>query len=338
MLEKFIEFTRKNKDLAPDFKIIPLTEKQNRFQYVGGQIKDGVLYGVVNSAEKMLKYDISKGTMTFSGQFDSADFKWTGGCSYNGAIYFFPRSKNNLLKYITDTNSFEEIDGGLSYDGEHHYGGVCTPDGMIYQPPRSTDHILKWDIKNKTCKKIQINSGQVCRYCGSVIHPNGNIYFIPEKDFCVIKMNIKTEEISYIDGPVCDKAFNPAIAANGNIYGFCSGNGILKIDTKTDKVKLLYEDCKMGSYGTKCGINGKLYSLPGYTNDVWAFDPFSEVLEKCYSIGAQNQVNYAGGAVDLNGDIFALPVHADSIFEISFKKYHIRIPPDIYNAFFKDCY
>jgi len=338
MFEKFIEFTRKNRDLTPDFKIIPLTEKQNRFQYVGGQIKDGVLYGVVNSAEKMLKYDISKGTMTFSGQFDCVDFKWTGGCSYNGAIYFFPRSKNNLLKYITDTNSFEEIDGGLSYDGEHHYGGVCTPDGMIYQPPRSTDHILKWDIKNKTCKKIQINSGQVCRYCGSVIHPNGNIYFIPEKDFCVIKMNIKTEEISYIDGPVCGMAFNPAIAANGNIYGFRSGNGILKIDTKTDKVKLLYEDCKMGSYGTKCGINGKLYSLPGYTNDVWAFDPFSEVLEKCYSIDAQNQVNYAGGAVDLNGDIFALPVHADSIFEISFKKYHIRVPPDIYNAFFKDCY
>jgi hypothetical protein len=39
MFEKFIEFIRKNKDLAPDFKIIPLTEKQNRFQYVGGQIK-----------------------------------------------------------------------------------------------------------------------------------------------------------------------------------------------------------------------------------------------------------------------------------------------------------
>ena len=39
MIEKFIEFIRKNKDLTPDFEMIPLTEKQNRFQYVGGQIK-----------------------------------------------------------------------------------------------------------------------------------------------------------------------------------------------------------------------------------------------------------------------------------------------------------
>ena len=338
MFEKFIEFVGRNKDLSPDFEIIPLTEKQNSFQYVGGQIENGMLYSIVNSAEKMLKYDIENGTMYFGGTFSKTDFKWTGGCVYERKLYSFPRLANSLLVYDPDSHVFEEIDGGLSYDGEHHYGGVCTPDGMIYQPPRSTDHILKWDIKNKTCKKIQINNGKVCRYCGSVIHPNGNIYFIPEKDFCVIKMNMKTEEISYIDSPVCDKAFNPAIAANGNIYGFCSGNGILKIDTKTDKVKILYEDCKIGSYGTKGGINGKLYSLPGYTNDVWEFDPFNETLKKCYSVDAQNQVNYAGGAIDLNGDIYALPVHADNIFKISFKKYNINIPLDIYNTIFKDCY
>ncbi len=338
MFERFIEFAGKNKNLFPDFEIIPLTEKQNRFQYVGGQIENGVLYGVVNSAEKMLKYDIENGTMYFGGTFSKTDFKWTGGCIYERRLYSFPRLANNLLAYDPDSDIFEEIGCGLNYNGEHHYGGVCTSYGIIYQPPRNTDHILKWDIKNKTCKKIQINNGRVCRYCGSVLHPNGNIYFIPEKDFCVIKMNIKTDEISYIDSPVCGMAFNPAVAANGNIYGFRSGNGILKIDTKTDKVKILYKDCKIGSYGTKAGINGKFYSLPGYTNDVWEFDPFSETLEKCYSIDAQNQVNYAGGAIDLNGDIYALPVHADNIFKISFKKYNINIPLDIYNTFFKDCY
>ena len=151
-------------------------------------------------------------------------------------------------------------------------------------------------------------------------------------------MNIKTEEINYIDNPVCGMAFNPAIAANGNIYGFRSGNGILKIDTKTDEVKILFEDCKIGSYGTKCGINGKLYSLPGYTTDVWAFDPFSESLEKCYSIDEQNQVNYAGGATHLNGDIYAFPVHNDSILKITFAKRDVNIPLDVYNTFFKDCY
>ena len=338
MIEKFKEFVGRNRDLSPDFEMIPRTEKQNRFQYVGGQIHNGTLYGIVNSAEKMLKYDISKEIMTFSGQFNSDDFKWTGGCSYNGAIYFFPRSKNNMLKYTPDTDCFEEIDGGLNYGGEHHYGGVCTPDGIIYQPPRNTNHILKWNINNKTCKKIYINNGKACRYCGSIIHPNGNIYFIPEKDFCVIKIDIKTETMSYIDAPVCGMAFNPVVAANGNIYGFRSRNGILKIDTKADKVEILYEDCKTGSYATKCGINGRLYSLPGYTNDVWAFNPFCESLERVYTFDAQNKVNYAGGEVDINGNIYALPVHANNILKISFEKHNVKIPSDIYSAFFKDYY
>lgn len=103
-------------------------------------------------------------------------------------------------------------------------------------------------------------------------------------------------------------------------------------------MKILDEDCKTGSCGTKGGINGKLYSQPGYTNDVWAFDPFNEALEKCYSIDAQNQVNYAGDAIDLHGDIYALPVHADNFFKISFKQHNINIPRDIDHTFFKDYY
>lgn len=338
MLDRFIEFIDKNRNLSPDFEFIPLTDKQNRFQYVGAQIENGKLYSIVNSAEKMLKYDIKNGTMDFLGTFPKTDFKWTGGCFYNGFLYCFPRFSNSLLVYYPDTDTFQEIDCGYNYTAEHHYGGVCTTCGIIYQPPRSTDHILKWDIKTKTCQKIQINGGQSCRYCGSVIHPNGYIYFIPEEGFCVIKMNIKTEEISYIDNPICSMAFNPTVAANGNIYGFSSDNGILKIDTKNDKVSILHKDVRIRSYGTKSGINGKLYSLPAYTNDVWEFDPFSEDLKKCYSFSAINKVNYAGGAVDLNGDIYALPVYADNILKISFKKYNVNIPPDIYNAFFKDFY
>jgi len=41
MIEKFKEFVGRNRDLSPDFEMIPLTEKQNRFQYVGGQIQNG---------------------------------------------------------------------------------------------------------------------------------------------------------------------------------------------------------------------------------------------------------------------------------------------------------
>lgn len=338
LFDRYIEFINANKDSAPHFDYIQLTQKQNRFQYVGGQIINNNLYAIVNCAEKMLKYDISKKDIAFTGQFDKTDFKWTGGCCYDGNLYAFPRSANCLLKYYTESNIFEEIPCAHNYTGEHHYGGVCTKDGIIYQPPRNTNHILKWDIKNRTNKKIVINEGKVCRYCGSVIHPNGYIYFIPEDDFCVIKMDMKTEEISYIDVPVSGFAFNPVIAADGNIYGFRCENGILKIDIKYDKVSILHSDFKIGAYGTKCGINGKLYSLSGYTNDIWEFDPFNNTIKNCFSVEGNNGVNYAGGAVDLQGNIYAVPVHAENILKISFKNFNENIPIDIYDAFFKDFY
>ena len=74
MLNKYRDFTRKHSELSPKFEWIPLTELQNRFQYVGGQIENGVLYSVVNSAEKMLTYDISKDKISFYGDFSKEDF------------------------------------------------------------------------------------------------------------------------------------------------------------------------------------------------------------------------------------------------------------------------
>ena len=343
IFEEYMSFVNQNKDLTPEFKHIPLTKKQNSFQYVGGQILNEKLYSIVNSSEKMLIYDLTNDKMDFTGNFDKTDFKWTGGCVFGDNLYAFPRFENCLLKYCPELNSFEKIPCAFKYENEHHYGGVCTNEGIIYQPPRNSDHILKWNIKNKTCEKIQINNGAKSRYCGSVIHPNGYAYFIPEKDFPVIKMNLKTEETEYTDVPFPCMTFNPVVASDGNIYGFRSGkgdigSGIVKIDTKTDKVSVLHEDVMFGSYGTKNAINGKIYSLPGYTNDVWEFDPLTQKLKKCYTLSKNESVHYAGGAVDVNGDIYAIPVHANNILKISFEKYGINIPSSIYNAFFKDFY
>ena len=54
LFDEYMSFVNENKDLIPEFKHIPLTEKQNSFQYVGGQIINGNLYSIINSSEKML--------------------------------------------------------------------------------------------------------------------------------------------------------------------------------------------------------------------------------------------------------------------------------------------
>ena len=38
MFEKLLVFCGANKDLKPELEEIPLTQKQNRFQYVGGHL------------------------------------------------------------------------------------------------------------------------------------------------------------------------------------------------------------------------------------------------------------------------------------------------------------
>lgn len=338
LLNEYKEFALKNKDLSPEIRFIPLTEKQNGFRYVGAQIFENCLYSIVNGAEKMLKYNLTNGNMEFLGMFDESDFKWSGGCIYNGKLLSFPRLKNNILTYSPAKNEFGYICGDFMYNSEHHYGGVITENDIIYQPPRNTNHILKWDLKNNTCEKIYINDNQSCRYCGSVIHPNGYIYFVPERGSKIIKMNTKTEEITYIGGIIEAMVFNPVVAVDGNIYGFSSNSGLLKITVQEDKVSFIHKDTSIGSYGTKPGINGKLYSLPGYTNDIWEFDVFKGQLKRFGMINSEKSCRYAGGAVNLNGDIYALPVHEDNIMVIDFSRYNVNVPKELYNTFFKEFY
>ena len=120
--------------------------------------------------------------------------------------------------------------------------------------------------------------------------------------------------------------------------GFSAGKGILKIDTQGNSVSVIHKDVYFGAYGTKAGINGKLYSLPGYTNDVMEFDILTGKVKKLFSLGTEFDINYAGGATDSCGSIYALPVHADSILLVDFSEFNKAIPMDLYDAFFKDSY
>jgi hypothetical protein len=66
-------------------------------------------------------------------------------------------------------------------------------------------------------------------------------------------------------------------------------------------------------------------------------DPFTGELKECAYLNEKHEVHYAGGAVDVNGNIYALPVHADEILKISFDGVADEIPKELY-GFFSDCY
>ena len=120
VLTEYAAFVGANRTLSPCIERIPLPRQENSFQYVGGQIFEGKLYGVVNSAESMLVCDLKSGEITFRGRFAKTDFKWSGGCIWERTVVFFPRAADCLLLYHIDTDTFEEIAIPFSYAGEHH--------------------------------------------------------------------------------------------------------------------------------------------------------------------------------------------------------------------------
>lgn len=333
----FYEFTKQNRELKPAFRTIKLPEQLNRFQFVGGQFYEGKVYSVVNSAESMMIYDTENGEVSYCGSFPADDFKWTSGCVYNGKIVMFPRSADTMLMYDVNSGSFSEIPSGFNYTCEHHYGGILTNDGIVYQPPRNSDHILRWNLNDGTCAKIKISGGS-CRYCGGVIAPNGYAYFIPEVNLKVLRMNLNTEEIEPIGEPINGMAFNMTFAPDGNMYGF-RNHGILRFDVESEKFSVIFNDINFGAYGTKCGINGKLYSLPGYNNNMWEFDPITQQQPQiCYTADHDCDIHYAGGAADMSGNIYAIPIFDNELLVISFAHHNVNIPAEIYNTRFVDFY
>ncbi len=309
-------------------------------KWAGVQSMDNGIYGIPNDMNAILKHT-SKGTF-YLGKLGDEPFKWTGGCVWNGFLYGFPRTSNYLLKMALNTETIELIHIGKEYLKEHHYGGVCTKNGIIYQPPRDTDHILIWDLKREKTERICLTSkpgSKSFRYCGSILHPNGYIYLLPELNERIIQLNARTGEWSFIGEPIDATVFDAKISVDGNIYGFSAYcDGILKIDVIKECAKMIHTEINPGAYGTKLGVNGHLYSIPGNGNHVWDYDPLTDSLASIYQFSQSLIEKYGGGTSMQNGDVYALPIRQNELFKLQADIADLKIPDNIYQNFFLDCY
>ena len=216
------------------------------------------------------------------------------------------------------------------YGREHHYSGAVTEDGILYQPPRNTNHILVTDLKDYSVRTIPIGTSKGnylgrYRYSGVIRHPNGNIYMIPEFNERVIKLNPQNNRVSFIGCFLKEsRVIGPTVGKDGNIYGFLMFNGgILKIDVNTERVEILEKQVVTRCCGTECGVNGKLYGIPAYKNIWYQFDIDTEKIEQ---IGipdkdADGEFEFAVGAgagIGIDGSIYTVPCHGDSIYYMRF--------------------
>lgn len=272
-------------------------------------------------------------------KFGDKPFKFTGECIYDDKLILFPRQNDSYQIIDLKTKAIDCLYSGENDCAEHHYGGVCTEKGIVYQPPRASNTILSLDISKKSVKRIKLwPSFLHMRYCGSILHPNGLIYFLPENGY-VIAFNPDDMKWSFIGKKVSGMVYDAKVGIDGNIYGFSGyGKGIVKIDVLNKKTSMLYDDICFGAYGTKTGVNGKMYSVPGNSNCVWEFDYINGKLKKICEIDDNtNCCKYAGGLTSKRGIIYGSPVGRRSILCVSPSK-EIYIPDRLYERFYADFY
>ena len=236
---------------------------------------------------------------------------------YHERIYGFPRKENSLLVIDPDRNELYTQSLDTHYHGEHHYGGVCTEEGIIYQPPRNCDHILKINLCSFETGKILVTENDaVCRYCGSVLLPDGDIWMIPENGYRLLLFHPKTETVEHIGMPIPALVFGPGVGEDGNIYGFCKdGNGLLKIDTKRRKPEMICQEIgNPGCYGSVVGVNGDIFGIPANGNGIWRFCVESQRAEKIFDLSeAKCEAKCAGAGVGTDGTICMIPAFGNKL-------------------------
>lgn len=340
ILEKYHNYIMENESVEYSVSFESLPPVPAAHKWVGAQCIGDCVYGIPNDMNGILKHT-SYGNC-YVGEVGNGLFKWTGGCVWDGFLYGFSRTSNNLLKMALDTEEIDYISLDEGYLREHHYGGITTKEGLVYQPPRDTNHILVWDLKTEKTKRIYLRAesdNRDFRYCGSVLHPNGYIYFLPEMAGKVIKLDTKTEKWAFIGKQLDGMVFDAKIAADGNIYGYSAYcKGILKINIQTDCTEMIHTEIAPGAFGTKVGVNGHLYSIPGDGDHVWDFNPLTDTLKKIYTFEEPMRAKFAGGTSMRNGSICAVPAEGDELFWLKPNEKKLAIPENIWSEYFIDYY
>lgn len=317
-------------------EIIDLEDSDQIYKWVGAQFYNGTVFTIPNDETRILCYNIQGSK--YIDNVKEGLFKWTGGCIWDDAIYCFPRAANSFLKICN--GMAEEIPLSIEYEKEHHYSGVCTKAGIVYQPPRNTNHILKTNLVNGLSTKIDIVDKKYrlnFSYCGSIIHPNGFVYFFPENGR-VIKLNTLTDEWCFIGKRISTMCFDAKVGLDGNIYGYSAyREGIMKIDVSSDLIKMVHQEINPGAYGTKYGVDGCLYAIPGDGSIIYRFDVLRDKVTSLCELNSIQEAKYAGGVTDLNGRIVGIPATENSILLLSPDK-RLRIPDALYDIFYKDNY
>ena len=312
------------------------------YKWVGGVYYHQHIIGIANSGNDCLVLDIGEECVSRLGFLPEGAFKWSGGCAWNHRIYGFPRSSNELL--CIDFRNTDRVIGciplPINYSGEHHYGGVCTNEGIVYQPPRNTGSILKINLNTRELTEIRISKKEKrFFYCGSLLHPNGLIYFFPQYKQRVMVLDPTDDKIYFIGKCISSMVFGACVALDGNIYGYSAyGTGILMIETKTNRTEMIFQHKRFGCYGSVLEIYGKIVGVPGDGDLIYEFEPLEKKLSVLKKLQEKGKAKCAGAAMGPDGSIYCIPAMGTKIYVLRPERKHVIPETIIESNYINTCY
>lgn len=271
---------------------------------------------------------------------------WRGGVVHpNGKIYFLPNDDNRIMEYepISKTVNLWGNVGSTATD--KLTGGVLYPDGMIYMMPSagfSTAYgVIKINPYTKTTTTIGLNVINV-NTRGSVVHTNGNIYGVPDRDG-VLVFNPRNNDWEVFGAATIGTTatyWGGCLHPNGKIY--CpvftqsGGEGAIEIDVNKKTVKKL--PCVDNIVATNSlfnsivlAPNNLMYGIPCNSEKVIEINPYTQscrlVGKNLNTLTGASTSKFGGGCLAPDGFIYMMPCAQllTSAYKFDWKTYNMEL-------------
>lgn len=276
-----------------------------------------------------------------------------GEVGSDGNIYCIPGHASKVLMIDCKTDEILQIGPVLTSNGRLYkwLRGIVVGD-IIYGLPCHADEILRIDVSSQTISKLPIpyeiffedetqvkeQREMIWKYHGGAICPLDNcIYAIPQRAHRVLKIDPKTETISFVgpDFPGVCKWYGGILGRDNAIYGVPhNATGVLRITPTTVTV---HGDFGSGSHkwhGGAAAGNGVIACVPANSENVLCIvpggtsDPDEPNLKL---IGDKSIVQsgrhrndgkykYLGASCGPNGKVYFFPCASEFVLEVDTEK------------------
>merc|ERR1712176_479788 len=128
----------------------------------------------------------------------------------NGKLYFIPCGAEEVISFdVKRHQKYPNLNWNrignrdLGNHGNKWRGAVCAENGKIYCSPYNFNDILIIDTNTDTTDRVRLPPelwSTKAKYCSCVSDGNGYVYFFPCFAPQMIKINIYTNEISFLHG------------------------------------------------------------------------------------------------------------------------------------------